>query len=114
MALGIRRQLASPEGLGSTLAGRDLHSVVTSGWKTPLYTRLGGTRAASRLLDDENGDASVEELTIGTATGSAALHGALGILGSVNGLPFGRSLRGAKSTQLMERVIQSVKSNDPG
>ena len=59
-------------------------------------------------------DASVEELTIGTATGTAALHGALGILGSVNGLPFGRSLRGAKSTQLIERVIQSAKSSGPG
>jgi hypothetical protein len=58
-------------------------------------------------------DASVEELTIGTATGTAAIHGALGILGSVNGLPSGRSLRGAKSTQLIERVIQSAKSSDP-
>ena len=46
--------------------------------------------------------------------GPAALHGALGILGSVNGLPFGRSLRGAKSTQLIARVIQSAESSDPG
>jgi hypothetical protein len=34
-------------------------------------------------------DASVEKLTIDTATGTAAFHGTLGILGSVNGLPFG-------------------------
>ena len=59
-------------------------------------------------------DASVEELTIGTATGTAALYGALGILGSVNGLPFDQSLRGAKSTQLIERAIHSAKSSGPG
>lgn len=40
--------------------------------------------------------------------------GAPGILGSVNRLSFDQSLRGAKSTQLIRRPIQSALSRGPG